>query len=137
MKKEDLPQDKSGLVDFTREVCYVKNDNGKYEQALSSGWQVKSDALDGAWEEANRRTEAARKAFLDGQKSPILYYMELNLMDFPTLSGYTGFWVFSINRHLKPKVFNKLSHTKLERYAKAFRITIDELKNFDGTNKQV
>lgn len=65
MKKEDLPQDKSGLENFTREVYYVKNQDGTYEQALSTGWDIKSDALDGAWEEAERRMEAAKQAFLD------------------------------------------------------------------------
>jgi hypothetical protein len=137
MKKEDLPQDRSGLEVFTREVCYVKNEDGKYEKALSSGWQVKNDALDGAWDEITRRCEEAKNAFLAGKKSPILYYMELNLMDMPTLSGYTKFWSFSIKRHLKPNVFKKLSDNKLERYAKAFRISIDELKNFDGKESRV
>ena len=137
MKKKDLPQDKSGLEDFTREVYYVKNEEGKYETALSSGWQVKNDALDGAWDEIARRCEDAKKAFLAGEKSPILFFMELNLMDMPTLSGYTGFWSFSIKRHLKPNVFKKMSDKKLERYAKAFRITIEELKNFDGKDSTV
>ena len=31
MKKEDLPQDPGALDKFTREVCYVKNSNGKYD----------------------------------------------------------------------------------------------------------
>ena len=35
---------------------------------------------------------------------------------------------------MKPKVFKGLNDKKLERYAKAFKITIDELKNFDGSN---
>ncbi|BDS13981.1 hypothetical protein [Aureispira anguillae] len=134
MKKEDLPQDKSGLEDFTREVYYVKNQNGEYEQALSSGWKIKSDALDGAWEEINRRVEVALEAVRAGKASPILYYMERNLMDLPTLAGYTGFWSFSIKRHLKPKPFKKLSDKKLGIYAKAFRITLDELKNFKGND---
>lgn len=132
MKKEDLPQDKSGLEDFTRELYYVKNENGEYEQALSTGWQIKSDALDGAWEEAKRRMNTAAKAFKNGKASPILFYMEKNLMDIVTLAGYTNFWSFSIKRHLKPKSFKKLNDKKLKVYAKAFRITIDELKNFDG-----
>lgn len=132
MKKEDLPQDKSGLVDFTREVHYVKNKDGEYEQALSTGWQIKSDALEGAWGEAKRRMEAAANAFKAGEASPILFYMERNLMDLPTLAGYTGFWSFSIKRHLKFNSFKKLSDKKLGVYAKAFRITLDELKNFDG-----
>ena len=91
MKKEDLPQDKSALEKFTREVCYVKNKDGKYEKDLSIGWDVKADALDGAWDEINRRIEDARQAFIAGEKSPILFFMELNLMDYPTLAGYTGF----------------------------------------------
>jgi len=135
MKKEDLPQDKSSALDnFTREVCYVKNEEGKYEKELSIGWQVKSDALDGAWQEINRRITDAAQQVIEGEKSPVLFFMELNLMDFPTLAGYTGFWQFTIKRHLKPKVFNRLSDRKLGRYAKAFKITIDELKNFDGKN---
>ena len=134
MKKEDLPQDEGKLAS---EVSYVKNEAGEYEQALSSGWQVKEDALEGAWKEIERRRAAAKKAVLNGEKSPILYFMELALMDIPTLSGYTGFWGFSIKRHLKPQVFAKLSDKKLGIYAKAFRITIDDLKNFDGTDKGI
>ena len=53
MKKEDLPQDKSPLDNFTREVCYVKNKEGKYETSLSKGWDVKSAALDQACFEIN------------------------------------------------------------------------------------
>ena len=33
-KKKDLPQDDSGLKGFTREVCYVKNSEGKYEPII-------------------------------------------------------------------------------------------------------
>jgi len=135
MKKEDLPQDKTKLENVTREVCYVTNKDGKYEKALSSGWDVKSEALDEAWNEVNRRAEEAKAAILAGEKSPILYFMELNMMDMPTMVGYTGFWSFSIKRHLKPKVFSRLSDKKLEIYAKAFRITVDELKNFNGNDK--
>ncbi len=93
--------------------------------------------MEGAWKEIERRRAAAKKAVLNGEKSPILYFMELALMDIPTLSGYTGFWGFSIKRHLKPQVFAKLSDKKLGIYAKAFRITIDDLKNFDGTDKGI
>lgn len=136
MKKEDLPQDESSLKNFTREVHYVKNKDGSYEQALSTGWQVKADALEGAWEEVDRRVALALEAFRTGTASPILYYMEKNLMDLPTLAGYTGFWSFCIKRHLKPKSFRRLNDKKLSRYAKAFRITIDELKNFDGNDNK-
>ncbi|MCH2023715.1 MAG: hypothetical protein MK207_14665 [Saprospiraceae bacterium] len=132
MKKEDLPQDKSKLENFTREMCYVKNKKGEYEQVLSSGWDVKAEALEGAWEEVENRIEEAKKSVARGALSPIVYFMELNIMDMSTLAAYTGFWRISIKRHFKPKVFQKLSTKKLLIYAKAFKITIEELKNFNG-----
>lgn len=132
MKKEDLPQDPGALDKFTREVCYVKNDEGKYETALSKGWDVKKQALDSAWEEVNERVEDARKAVANGEKSPVYYFMELRLMDLSVLSGYTGIFPFFIKRHFKPSVFKSLSERKLEKYARAFDITVSELKNFKG-----
>jgi hypothetical protein len=132
MKKEDLPQDESALGAMTREVCYVKNSDGKYTTGLSTGWEVKKDALDNAWEDIKERVEAARIAVKNGEKSPVYYFMELRIMDFQVLSGYTGFWKFNIKRHLKPGVFQLLSDQKLKRYAKAFDISLEELKNFKG-----
>ena len=132
MKKEDLPQDAGALDKFTREVCYVKNQDGKYETALSKGWDVKKEALDSAWTDVNERIEEARQAVAKGEKSPVHYFMELKLMDLPVLSGYTGFFGFFIKRHLKPSVFKNLSEKKLEKYARAFDITVEELKNFKG-----
>lgn len=132
MKKEDLPQEPGALSRLTRELCYVKNEEGKYETALSKGWDIKKEALDSAWVEVNDRVEEARKAVASGEKSPVYYFMELNLMDIGVLSGYTGFFSFFIKRHLKPSVFNGLSDKKLEKYAKAFDITVSELKNFKG-----
>jgi hypothetical protein len=130
MKKENLPQDKSALDAFTRELCYVKDEQGKYTTGLSSGWEVKTDALEKAWEDIHERVAAARKAVAEGKQSPIFYFMELRIMDYPVLCGYTGFWKFTVKRHLRPEVFSRLSDKKLNRYAKAFDITLDELKNF-------
>lgn len=133
MKKEDLPQDPGALARHTRELCYVKNAEGKYETVLSQGWEVKNEALNNTWEGVNEQIQEAAKAVRDGQKSPIYYYMALKLMDMPVISDYTGFWSFTIKRHLKPHVFAKLSDKTLQKYADAFEISLDELKNFDGT----
>lgn len=134
MKKENLPQDKTGLENFTREVCYVKDSKGKYSQELSTGWDVKANALDEAWVEIDRRVEEAAEKVRNQEASPILFFMELNLMDLPTLSSYISSFPFFVKRHLKYKVFKKLSEKKLSKYAEAFRISVDELKQFDGTN---
>jgi hypothetical protein len=132
MKKEELPQDKSALASMTRELMYVKNKEGKYTTDLSTGWDVKTDALDNAWDDIKERTEAARLAVKNGEKSPIYYFMELRIMDFPVLTGYTGFWTFTIKRHMKPTVFKSLSEKKLQIYAKAFEISVKELVEFKG-----
>jgi hypothetical protein len=132
MKKDELPQDESALKAMTRELLYVKDKEGKYTTGLSTGWEVKKAALDNAWDDIKERVEAARLAVKNGEKSPVYYFMELRLMDFPVLSSYTGFWTFNIKRHLKPAVFKKLSEKKLAVYAKAFNITVTELKNFKG-----
>ncbi len=131
MKKKELPQDDSPLENFTREVCYVKNEDGKYEKGLSSGWEVKTVALENAWEEIERRTEEAKQKVLNGEASPVLYYLELKLMDLPVLVGYTGFRRWQIKRHMKPAVFNKLSDKKLQRYADVFEVTLEDFKNFN------
>lgn len=132
MKKEDLPQDESALKNVTRELMYVKDKEGKYTTDLSTGWEVKKNALDNAWDDIKERSEEARLAVKNGEKSPICYFMEIKIMDLTILSGYTGFWGFTIKRHMRPNVFRSLSDKKLNIYAKAFEITLDELKNFKG-----
>lgn len=133
MKKQDLPQDNSALDNFTREVCYVKNEAGNYETDLSTGWEVKKVALDNAWDDINDRIKVAQQNVRDGLSSPIAFFMEEKLMDFTVLSGYTGFWKWQIKRHLKPTVFQQLSTKKLEKYATAFEISVAELKNYNGS----
>ncbi len=132
MKKEDLPQDASALVGVTREVCYVKGSDGKYTSDLSTGWDVKKQALDNAWDDIKERVTEAATQVKNGEISPIFYFMEVKLMDITLLSGYTGFWKWTIKRHFKPSVFKNLSDTKLATYAKAFDVSVEELKNFHG-----
>lgn len=132
MKQEDLPQDHSALEGVTRDLCYVKNADGKYTTDLSKGWDIKKQALDNAWEDINERVLDAAALVKSGEKSPVYYFMEKKLMDLIVLSGYTGFWKFNIKRHFKPAVFSKLSDAKLSKYAQAFEITLEELKSFKG-----
>jgi hypothetical protein len=132
MKKEDLPQDSSALAGVTREVCYVKDSNGKYTSDLSTGWDVKKQALDNAWDDIKERVAEAALQVKNGEISPVFYFMELKLMDLSLLSGYTGFWKWTIKRHFKPSNFKSLTESKLNTYAKAFDISVEELKNFNG-----
>jgi len=131
MKKENVPQDLSSLGKITKEVCYATDSDGKYVTQLSDGWDVKITALDVAWQEIDGRIAGAKQKVLNNEASPLLFFMELRLMDLSILADYTGFWKWQIKRHLKPDVFNKLSEKDLKKYAEAFNVKVDELKSMD------
>lgn len=131
MKKEDVPQDLSSLGKITKEVCYATDSNGKYVTELSQGWDVKINALDVAWQDIEDRVTAAKQKVLNKEASQILYFMERRIMDIGIVSAYTGFWKWQIKRHLKPSVFNKLSENKLQRYADAFNVNVQDLINMN------
>ncbi|MBS1530409.1 MAG: hypothetical protein JSU01_08890 [Bacteroidetes bacterium] len=128
MKKENVPQDEGALGKITKEVCYATDSSGKYTTQLSAGWQVKNEALDVAWKDVEQRIAGARQRVLNGEASPLLFFMELRLMDLGILSDYTGYWKWQIKRHLKPEIFKKLSNRKLQKYAETFSVTVEELK---------
>ena len=131
MKKEDVPQDLSSLGKITKEVCYATDGSGKYVTELSKGWDVKITALDVAWQEIEDRVEGARQKVLNNEASPLLFFIERRLMDIGIVAAYTGFWKWQIKNHLKPAGFNKLSEKKLQRYAEAFNVSVENLKTMN------
>ena len=128
MKKEDIPQDGGALTKLTKEVVYAVDNAGNYTTELSTGWEVKTTALDVAWKDIEQRIENAKQKVLNNEASPILYFIELRLMDIGIVAAYTGFWKWTVKRHLKPSSFKKLSEQKLKKYAEAFNISVEELK---------
>jgi len=128
MKKEELPQDLGALGKITGEVCYVVDESGNYTTVLSNGWEVKSSALEVAWKDVEQRIQEAHRKVLNKEASPILFFMELRVMDIPIVAAYTGFWKWQVKRHLKYDVFQKLSPAKLAKYAELFEVSLDELK---------
>lgn len=129
MKAKEVPQDKSHLESASREVYYAVNDDGEYTTELSTGWDVKTIALDNALEEIERRVQSAKNRVLENKTSPIEYYMELHKMDVSILASYVGLWRWQVKRHFKPSVFKRLSTKKLQKYADVFEISMEELKN--------
>jgi len=128
MKKENVPQDLGALGKITKEICYATDSSGKYVTELSNGWDVKTEALNVAWKDVEERIAKARQQVLNGEASPLLFFMEYRLMDIGILSDYTGYWKWQIKRHLKPEMFNRLSEKRLQKYADAFNVKVDELK---------
>ncbi|MFZ4931543.1 hypothetical protein [Chryseobacterium sp. Mn2064] len=133
MKKQDLPQDESNLKSANMtEVLYVTDENDNYTTANSTGWDAKKAALDESMELIYERIEEANNNVAQNKVSPIVYFMELNKMDLGVLASYVGMWQWRVKRHFKPSIFKTLSETQLKKYADAFGISVNELKNFDG-----
>ncbi|GGX25103.1 hypothetical protein [Aquimarina muelleri] len=135
MKENEVPQDKGSLESSNfKELCYAVNDKGEYTTASSSGWTPKTIALNNAIQEINERVEEAKIRVINNETSPIEYYMELHKMDIGILASYVGLWQWRVKRHLKPKVFCKLSQKMLQKYADVFEITIDQLNRIEHGN---
>lgn len=133
MKKQDIPQDESNLQSANMtEMLYVTDENNNYTTAQSIGWEAKKAALDESMELIYERIEEAKQNVANNIVSPIIYFMELNKMDLQVLAAYVDKWQWTVKRHAKPTIFKKLSDSTLKKYADAFGISVDELKNFDG-----
>lgn len=131
MKKEEVPQDKGNLSNKNmKELVYATDEKGNFTTALSTGWEPKTIALSNSIDEISERIALAKKQVENNKASPILYFMEYSRMDLAILSSYVGMWQWRVKRHLKAKVFVKLSDKILQKYAKTFNISIAELRNF-------
>jgi hypothetical protein len=130
MEKDKVPQDQSNLTkNNVKELLYATDENGNYTTTLSTGWEPKTIALSNSIDEINERIAEARQQVLNGEVSPIVYFMEVNKMDLTILASYVGFWKWRVKRHFKPSVFAKLNDKVLQKYADTFEISIEELKN--------
>lgn len=133
MKKEDVPQDDSFLTkSVIRELCYATDEEGNYTTVQSKGWITKDEALQASMDLIAERIESAKTKVINGEASPILYFMEVCKMDVAVLASYVGKWKFTVKSHFKPKTFHNLSDKTLQQYADVFDITVEELKNFKG-----
>jgi len=132
MKKSDVPQDKGGLEkENLKELCYAVDEKGDYTTIKSMGWDPKTIALDNALQEINERIANAKTRVLNGETSPIEYYMECHKMDIGILASYVGKFQWQVKNHFKLKKFNKLSEKTLQKYADVFEISIAQLKNIN------
>lgn len=131
MKKDEVPQDEGSLAKVgVNELCYAVDENGNYTTAQSSGWDVKTAALDESMRLIEERVQETNKQIAEGKLSPIAYFMELHRMDLPILASYVGIHRWFVKRHFNPKRFQKLSNKTLIKYADVFNISVEELKNY-------
>jgi len=126
VKVKDVPQDTTFLGDV-RAVSYAVTDEGKYSLTPSTGWSAVSQANDVAWEVINEDVEIALDSIAAGNHSPLAYHMAKHQMDVPLLASYAKLPKWRVKRHLKAKIYHKLSPAILARYAEVFNIAVSEL----------
>lgn len=133
MKKNEVPQDDSPLKSKNiNEMVYAVDDDGKFVSVQSTGWEAKTVVQHENLEVLDQRIQQALNDVKAGNVSPIVYFMELNRMDWQTLAAYVGKWTFFVKRHAKPNVFKNLNTKTLQKYADVFGISLTDLQNFKG-----
>ena len=128
MKTKDVPQDDANMLQGKfREPVYSLDKDGNYTTVSSVGWDPKNVVMQEAWDNVNEKIEQTRICVLDGKISPIAYYIEKNIMDVGLVAQYMGMWKWTVKKHLKPRNFAKLNDEVLQKYAKVFNITKEQL----------
>ena len=112
-----------------RELSYSYQDGGNYEKTVGFHGEADRVILQQAWDLFNERIEDARQRVISGKVSPVVYYMEKNLLDPLNLSMMAGIAVWRVKWHFRPGVFKRLPNKILQKYADAFNISVDQLKN--------
>lgn len=122
-------RDEELIYTYNRELFYHFDRERGFTQQVAYQNPNNQVIIKQSWDEAELRLEEIRQQVVDGKLSPIAYHMERILMEVPMLAAYTGFSKWRVKRHMKPKVFRKLSEGTLKQYASVFGISNDELKN--------
>ncbi len=135
MKTNDVPQDDANMLQGKfKEPVYSIDTDGNYTTVKSVGWDPKNAVMQEAWDNVNEKIEQTRQKVLSGNLSPIAYYIEKNIMDAGLVAKYMGIWKWKVKRHLKPRNFEKLNDEILEKYAKVFSISKEELVDISILN---
>lgn len=131
MEENNNPVYKDKTYGQYRELSYSYLDGGKFEQKVGFHGEADRLILQQAWDLFQERIENARLRALAGKVSPVVYYMEKNLLDPLNLSMMAGISIWRVKWHFRPNVFKRLKDKTLQKYAEAFNITIDQLRNID------
>jgi hypothetical protein len=131
MENIDNPVYKNKDYGQSKELFYYYEEGGVFDRKVGYHPETDRIILQQAWDLFHERIEEARKKAIAGETSPVVYYMEKNLLDPMNLSMMAGIPIWKVKRHFKPAVFLKLNEKTLRKYATAFNISIEELKKVE------
>ena len=128
---KETPEEKYTEFAKHNELLYTFDETGQYRTRVGLHDDHEQELIKQAWDIYADRIEEARQKVLSGKVSPIVYFMERDLLDPSTLSSHVGIATWRVKRHFKPNNFKKLSQGMLQKYAEAFKITVEQLKNIE------
>ena len=136
MDQDKVPQDKENLNEGKVAKLYYATDKaGHYVKVNSIGWEPETVAMQQAWDVVNGEVEDARQKVIQGEASPILYYLKKNIMTIGLLASYVGTLSLIVRLHCRPFFFKRMSRKTLEKYAYTFRISVEELTDIERIKK--
>jgi len=134
MKVKEVPQDDiKTFKGFGTKAMYAVDENGQYTRIPTSGWEMEEVVLRDVVDDFAKLAEEAKSRVINGETSPIEFYMNKYFMDLPALAAGMGLAKWRVKRHFSPNVFNKLNEKMLQRYADFFNIEPAQLKQFKET----
>jgi hypothetical protein len=128
MDERAVPQDDAKAYMGMKKALYARDAGGRLTVVRSSGWEAEEIVLDQAIAEFEREAAQALERARSGQSAPLEYHMFRRRMDVVLLAQSTGFFRWSVRRHLRPAVFAALPRAKKERYADALGMSVAELE---------
>ena len=133
----DKLQDKEDIPDYltNREMFYGFDKEHGFTKELSYQNQATQVIIEQGWDAVEARLEDVKERVKSGKVSPVAYYMEKMLMGPAMLSAYMEINWIRVRWHLIPAGFRQLSPAMLERYARLFEISVEQLKRPDFMNK--
>ena len=137
MKADQVPQDEKNLNEGKlAKLYYATDDKGHYTKVNSIGWEPETVAMEQAWEVVNHEVDEARKKVIEGKASPVLYFLRKNIMSVSMVASYVGTLSLIVRLHMTPFFFQRLSKKTLEKYAYAFRISVEEFVDIERLKKE-
>jgi hypothetical protein len=128
MEKATRPNDPPKTIEMHMEVNYQYGSDGNFTKHAGYDYLKQEDLLvHDVWKLTHEKIEEVRRQVRAGKVSPVAYHMERCMMEVPVLASIAGISSWRVRRHMKVKIFNRLRHSTLKKYASAFEIPVEEL----------
>lgn len=127
MKTTDVPQEGNATLAGLRKAVYARDADNRIVTVPSAGWEVEEIVTQQAADIFSAYASQAHERVLQGESSPLEYWMYVRRMDLATFAQSSGVWRWRIRRHFQPARFARLSVKLLDCYAHALGISRDTL----------